>query len=226
MQIHEIHLWTGNLSAQFEFYSGLLKLPVLEQNGRQFAVLAGETALFFHRDLNFSGIYHFAFNIPENLYEEAKLWLLARLPLVELIDGTDIFYTLGIWNSHAMYFRDADNNIVEFIARHYLPNKSSDPFSTEQILSISEIGLPTENVIEQVETFQAQLGLQVFDGAGSEVFTALGDQRGLLIIVQQGRIWFPQTGTPAQIQPVRVVLSNQQNRRFSISGPPYEVTEI
>ena len=226
MQIHEIHLWTYDLAAQFEFYSEVLRLPVLEQNERQFAVQAGATSLFFHRDHNFSGSYHFAFNIPENLYEEAKLWLLARLPLEELVDGTDVFITWGIWNSHAMYFRDPANNILEFIARHYLPNKTTESFGDEHILSVSEVGLPTENVIELAETFRAQLGLPIFDGAGSDTFTALGDQRGLLIIVQQGRIWFPDTGVPAQIQPVRLVLSNQQNRRFSISGPPYEVTEI
>lgn len=50
-------------------------------------------------------------------------------------------------------------------------------------------------------------GYLIYDGAGSDTFTALGDEHGLFIIVKRGRIWFPDTGIPAELVPLKVAVS-------------------
>ena len=226
MLIRELHLWSANIPAQFEFYTQVLRLPSLQYSDREFAIQVGTSRLIFHRDRGAIGGYHIALNIAENLYEAAKIWLLARIALEEDRYCTDLFHFGNQWNMHSMYFRDVDENIVEFSARHNLVDKGDEPFSPQHVLSIGEVGMPSENVIEQVEAFQTQMNLAVFDGAGSDTFTALGDDYGLLIVPCLGREWFPETGVPAQLLPVKVVLSNSVNQLYSVTGPPYDVAEL
>lgn len=226
MLIHEVHLWTANIPAQFEFYTQVLRLPSLEYSDRQFALQVGASRLIFHRDRGAIGGYHIAFNIVENLYEAAKLWLLARVALEEDRYCTDLFHFGDQWNMHAMFFRDPDGNILEFSARHNLVDTGDEPFDPQYVLSIGEVGMPSENVAELALAFQDQMSLAVFDGAFSDTFTALGDDLGLLIIPLLGREWFPETGVPAQLLPLKVVLSNNVNQLYSITCPPYDVAEL
>lgn len=124
----------------------------------------------------------------------------------------------GNWNAHSLYFKDAAGNILEFIARHDLQN-ASDQF---EILSISEIGLATQDVLAQVKTFQEKTGLLPYKDECSETFTAVGDADGLFITVKQGRIWYPNTGVPAQLLPVRVHF-HMDETKFVLSGFPYQI---
>ena len=226
MRIHELHLWTANIPVQYKFYTQVLRLPSLHHSDREFAVQAGTSRLIFHRDRGAVGGYHVAFNIAENLYEQAKIWLLARVALEEDRYTTDLFHSGKQWNMHAMYFRDPDENILEFSARHNLVDKGEEPFGPQHVLSIGEVGLPAENVAELVEAFQARMGLAVFDGLSSDTFTAVGDDYGLLILPCLGREWFPDTGVFAHLLPVKVVMSNHVNQLYSISGPPYDIAEL
>jgi catechol-2,3-dioxygenase len=226
MLIHELHLWTANIPVQFKFYTQVLRLPCITSSDREFAVQAGTSRLIFHRDRGAVGGYHVAFNIAENLYEEAKIWLLARVPLEEDRYSTDLFHSNNHWNMHAIYFRDPDENILEFSARHNLVNKGEEPFGPQHLISIGEVGLPAEDVQEQVMLFHDRMSLAVFDGKFSDTFTAMGDDYGLLIIPVLGREWFPETGVNAHLLPVKVVVSNHVNQLFSVSGPPYEIEEL
>jgi len=141
---------------------------------------------------NEAAIYHFAFNIPENQFAEARAWLTQRVPLVLGPDGEDLF-TFESWNSHAIYFYDAAGNIVEFIARHDLPNSSNQPFGPASLLSVSEIGWVVADVRAAVDTLQNDLGLSVYANSLSDEFAAVGDPNGLFIVVKQERPWFPDT---------------------------------
>jgi hypothetical protein len=60
-----------------------------------------------------------------------------------------------------------------------------------------------------VARLQNELGLAVYDGQGSDTFTAVGDDDGLFIVVKRGRIWYPDTGVPASINPTRIVLDTK-----------------
>jgi hypothetical protein len=96
-------------------------------------------------------------------------------------------------------------------------------FDERSILSISEIGLASDDVIATVAQLQGA-AMPIYDGAGSDTFAAVGDEHGLLIVVSRGRIWFPETGTPADLVPLKAVVSLGSGATAVISGPPYEVS--
>lgn len=142
------------------------------------------------------GSYHFAFNIATNQFAQAKRWLSRQASLLTDHTGADEFYSQD-WDTHMVYFGDPAGNIVELIARHALANTSELPFGGHHVLNISEIGVATEDVPEQVAALHARTGAPVYRGPGSDAFTPVGDERGLLIVVQRGQVWFPDTGKPA-----------------------------
>jgi hypothetical protein len=96
--------------------------------------------LEFHNE-NVTGepYYHFAFNIPSNQFQEAKAWLKGKTTLL-LEDGEDEA-DFSFWPAHACYFEDPAGNIVELIARYNENPVRETPFSINNILNISEIGL-------------------------------------------------------------------------------------
>ena len=195
MRIEALKLVCRDLDAQRHFYSEVLGLPLLDNAGARFTVQVGRTRLSFRHQPETVGVYHFAFNIPENQLAQARGWVAKRAALLAE-DGNDEFTASKEWNAHMFYFRDADGNILECIARHRLQNASYKAFGPASLLSISEIGIPVEKMPQSVERLSRKLGLTVF-GSASDTFTPLGDDEGLLIVVQVGRAWFPTKDTAA-----------------------------
>ncbi|HEX8600653.1 MAG TPA: hypothetical protein VF952_19320 [Chloroflexia bacterium] len=222
MKIDRLELQANDLLAQHHFYRDVLQLPAVATS-ETLQVQVGSSLLTFTQSTGtHSQVYHFAFNIPENRFEEAKAWIAGRTPLITSSSGEDTFDFVN-WNAHSCYFRDPAGNILEFIARHGLPNASDVHFDARSILSISEIGIASDDVVATVEQLQ-RTGMPVYDGAGSDTFAAVGDEHGLLIVVKRGRIWFPDTGTPADLFPLKVEVSLGGDTTTVLSGPPYEVS--
>jgi catechol-2,3-dioxygenase len=210
MRIEALELVSSDLAGLNEFYTGVLNLQgqLAEET---LSVQAGSSQLSFKQaPPGWNGFYHFAFNIPENQLQEAKDWVSRRLPLIRDQSGQDEF-DFENWNAHAFYFRDPVGNILEFIARHNLPNRSDRPFSERSILSISEIGIASDDVLETVRLLESRVGVEVYDGPPSDTFTAVGDENGLFIVVRRGRVWFPDTGQAADLYPVSVTVSNESS---------------
>jgi catechol-2,3-dioxygenase len=224
MDITYLELPTKDLVAQRDFYSQILELPV-DLSAEKLEVKAGKTTLAFTQaEPDFDGVYHFAFNIPENQLRAAKAWVSGRIPLLQNEAGKDE-YDFTNWNAHAFYFGDASGNILEFIARHDLKNAVDDVFNGKQILQVSEIGLPSEDVIAFANDLCAQMGLQVFRATQSDKeFTPIGDDNGLFIIPVVGRLWLPthNPGISAKLLPVRVKL-NIDGKDWAVHGVPYEI---
>jgi hypothetical protein len=63
--------------------------------------------------------------------------------------------------------------------------------------------------------------VSVYDGAGSDTFTAVGDEDGLFIVVKRGRIWYPETGVAADVYPVAVTLANTRVSEYNVPDLPY-----
>ena len=226
MRIDRLELLTTDLAAQKRFYTDELPLPVVASSGVDLSLQAGRSQLTFRRaPEGWAGFYHFAFNIPEDQFLEAKRWLSGRVTLIKDIKGDDEFASTE-WNAHSVYFFDPAGNILEFIARHDLAEHRDSPFSAESILSISEIGIVAEDVPAVVEHLGSQIGISPYRGPGSETFTAVGEMHGLFIVVKRGRIWFPDTGKGAVPAPVLVDVTTDTGRRYRLSGPPYEVTML
>jgi len=221
MNITYLELPTKDLHAQWEYYSSVLELPV-RITDTSLEVKAGDTdILFTQADSNFDGAYHFAFNIPENQFRAAKGWIVSRIPLLSDETGKDEFESKN-WNSDSVYFKDAAGNVLEFIARHNLENAVEEEFDSSQILNVSEIGLPSEDVISWANELCTKLNLSVFKQEPNEDFTPVGDDNGLLILPLKDRIWIPNSGVPAKLLPVRV-MGNVDGKEWEVRGYPYEI---
>jgi len=221
MNIAYLELASSNLQAQAGFYSNVLELPV-ELSSDTLKVQAGASKLVFAQaDSDFDGAYHFAFNIPENQIRAAKEWIAGRVPLLRDETGKDDFDSES-WNSHSVYFKDAAGNILEFIARRNLQNAAEGGFNSGHILNVSEIGLPSEDVIAFAKNLCSTLGLSVFKQEPGETFTPVGDDNGLFILPVKDRIWYPNTGVPAKLLTVHVKgIAN--GKEWEVYGVPYGI---
>ena len=221
MKILELEISSVDLPAQRDFYADILELPV-RLDSAILEVKAGRTVLrFTQAPSEFMGAYHFAFNIPENQYQAAKQWITGRISILRDKTGQEDFESTN-WASTSLYFLDAAGNVLEFIARHNLQNATAGDFNSSQILNVSEIGLPSEDVIALANQLVTQLGLSVFKQEPNETFTPVGDDNGLLILPVKDRIWMPDSGLPAKLLPVKV--SGEANgREWEVRGVPYEI---
>lgn len=136
---------------------------------------------------------HFAVNVPPQRFEEAVAWARERVELVH----DDVPFPA--WRARSAYFFDPGGNIVELIARERAPGE-------DLFLEISEVGLPVTDVGAAVEWLESELGLPHFSGNRRD-FSAVGDDRGLFIVVPVGRPWLF-TEEPAPDVPVRVTIES------------------
>lgn len=226
MLIELVEIFTPDLDHLTAYYRDVLKLPVVShQSGEHLEIQAGRTRLWFRQQpgspgLNPAGYYHFAFDIPENQFSEAFHWLEQRTQLAANASGQVRFHSER-WNADSVYFQDPDGNILELIARHNQPNHSRETFSAQSLLSLSEFGLASQDVQKTVADLEDQLSVQPYDGAGSQEFTAVGDELGLLIVVRCERVWMPDTGKPADYIPFRLQVRSGQGRGFQLTAPEY-----
>src|SRR6266540_1434104 len=219
MNITKLEFLTVDLGAQKHFYENILELPV-KLTSSNLEVKAGQTELIFTlAPADFDGAYHFAFNIPENQFRLAKEWIANRIPLLRDENSKDEFASES-WNSDSVYFKDAAGNVLEFIARHNLKNGVDGDFDSSQILNISEIGLPSENVIGFANELCISLNLSVFNQQPNETFTPVGDDNGLFILPVKNRIWIPNSGVPAKLLSVKVT-GNANGNDWEVRGVPY-----
>ena len=221
MNITRLELLAADLQAQRDFYANMLELPAkLTPSGLE--VKTRKTDLVFTQArADFDGAYHFAFNIPENQFHAAKAWISQRSPLLRDESGKDEFNSES-WNSDSVYFKDAAGNVLEFIARHNLKSTADRDFDSKQILNISEIGLPSENVIGFANELCTSLSLSVFKQDPNETFTPVGDDNGLFILPVKDRIWIPNSGVPAKLLAVKVK-GDANGKEWEVRGVPYEI---
>jgi hypothetical protein len=224
MFITYLELPASDLPAQHDFYANTLELPVtLTPAGLE--VKAGKTDILFTQALSdFEGAYHFAFNIPENQFHAAKEWITSRVSLLRDETGKDEFESES-WNSNSVYFKDSAGNVLEFIARHNLKNAVEGDFDGDQILNVSEIGLPSEDVVEFANELCARLKLFTFKQGPNEIFTPIGDDNGLFILPIKDRIWIPNSGVPAKLLSVKVK-GTAAGKEWEVRGYPYEILSL
>ncbi len=222
MNIQKLELLTVDLQAQKDFYTNILEFPT-EPTSSRLLIKAGATEIIFiQAPSDFEDAYHFAFNIPENHYLAAKKWISSRIPLLKDKNGNEDFESKS-WNSDSIYFLDSAGNVLEFIARHNLQNAVDGNFNSAKILNVSEIGLPSENVIGLANELCTRLDLSVFKQEPNENFTPVGDDNGLFILPIQNRIWMPDSGVPAKKLIVKVQ-GNANGKDWEVRGVPYEIS--
>lgn len=204
MIIKELTLLTAHLAETEQFYTELLGLSVVSKEAAAMTLAAGETLLRFEESTNRQPRYHFAFNIPYNAILDAFAYMSAKLDILPISETTHIA-DFANWNAKAFYFYDNNGNIIEFIGRFDLGRHDKPTFTPSAIQSVSEMGLPVENVKEECEKLIARGGFPYFaKQPPCETFSVLGEDTGLLIMVPIGRNWYPTTDTAAETHPVRM----------------------
>jgi hypothetical protein len=220
MQITNLKLQSNNIRAQQDFYTQQLRLPsqIVDDTLK---IQIGSSELIFVQNTNFTGRYHFAFDIPNNQFQNATQWLEKRTALASDTNGHTQFEA-GEWNADNVYFYDPQGNILELIARHELKNASKNPFGPDSLLCISEIGFASNDVLEMIAWFAKTLDVGTYKSI-SETFAPIGNANGLVIAVPEDRIWFPDTGIPAQILPTELTIRCERTITHNIPNTPYIV---
>ncbi|HWB19418.1 MAG TPA: hypothetical protein VG711_03890 [Phycisphaerales bacterium] len=223
--IRRLRLETHALEEMKAFYARTLQLEITDSEPNQFTVHAGGTLLTFVGAESGRPVYHFAFNIPENMFAEAKAWLRTRVAILRNTDGSEDF-EFRSWNAHACYFLDPAGNIVEFIARHNLQNARAGDFGPQDILYASEIGIVVDDVRAAAEAVRDELGMRPFvtgmPDPGAD-FCAAGDDHALLIIVKKGRAWNVGGTIPAEVFSTQVVIAGDRDGDLKLAGFPYDI---
>ncbi|WP_333661968.1 VOC family protein [Chishuiella changwenlii] len=210
MKINHIKIETPNLEDTIAFYKEKLDLEVIEVTNETATIQVGESLLTFIQNKNNQPVYHLAFNIPANQLKEAINWSKNRLDLIHK-ENDLVVSNFETWKANSVYFFDNNGNLLEFITRKDLKNETEKPFNSQQILNISEIGIVTEKPDELGKALIEKYQLELFDkNDNSKVFTAIGDDEGLLIIVKENRNWFP-TEIPAQAFTTEIKVIDKNN---------------
>lgn len=197
MEIKEIELQTGSIDKTSEFYTEILGFEIAFSDTKTISFKAGQSVLTFKQSDNSEPKYHFAFNIPKNKLDEAIKWISGKRELINTSDD-EVIADFENWNAKAIYFYDNNQNILEFIARYDLNTFSEKPFDINSIISISEIGLVTEEPMVLADNLIRENQLYYFKkGPKREDFTVLGNDSGLIVISNPFRNWYP-TDQPAE----------------------------
>jgi len=204
MLITDVRIATAELDRAARFYRDVLELPVAVTRAAAVVTVGRSTITLVERP----GIVesnHLAFTIPSNRFQDAKGWLAARLEPMRW-KGTEDELRLGEpWYSESVYFRGPDGLILEAITRRDLHNPAAEPFSSAQFLCVSEVGLATPDVSGTFAEIRRTFGIETFAGESPD-FTTAGDQEGLLILVTEGRPWFPTGDAQAATASLQVTI--------------------
>lgn len=188
MKIKQIILFTDNIERQKQFYSDILDFELVFSSKDRIDFNVGQSILSFQYKAQFKPS-HVAFNVPSNAIEEALQWLQNRVEILTYDDNK--IADFESWNAKAVYFYDADKNIMEFIARNDLNVESDEIFSSKSVLSISEMAIAV-NTIEPIYNAIIKIKeIPVYSGDISR-FCALGNEEGLFILINKAlKKWFP-----------------------------------
>lgn len=217
MHIKAVHLKNDNLPAVHDFYAHTLELPINSMSDTRLSIQVGTSELVFTHGN--PAQYHLAFNIPQNAFLAGKTWISNRTGLIPTVNDKDEM-NFTAWDAHSAYFYDSAGNVLEIIARHRLKNDSQAAFSGRSLLNISEIGFGVTDVEATTDLICDKFNLPVFDGDGSDVFTAIGNNNGLLIVVPLGREWFPNSRVDAEDLPLKIVFEHGSAHTLELPDVP------
>ena len=189
MKIRELTIYTKDISKQCTFYRDVLGFQLLEETSDRCTIKMGYTLLHFELGTHVVPV-HYAVNIPFQMVSQARDWLEMRVPILGFEENEIIDFHR--WEALALYFYDADNNIVEFIGRKRVKvPEITHTFSVNNILGISEMAIVSNDLEAIYKAICEQKEIPIFDGSFDR-FCALGNDEGLFILVNnEKKRWFP-----------------------------------
>lgn len=191
MDILKVKLKTHKLQQLKKFYGELLGFTFENETPHSFIVKLGVSEIEFN-DYNIFGepYYHFALDIPSNLFTKAKQFVKSKTTLLTEDGDDEVDFPFSVAKS--FYFEDPSGNIVEFIARLNDTPTSETSFSVNNILRISEMCLVVEDKIHVANSLMAA---NIFERSNSTVSSTglsfMNDQKTnvFLLLTTPNRRW-------------------------------------
>ncbi|GAC1362624.1 MAG: hypothetical protein NVS2B12_05190 [Ktedonobacteraceae bacterium] len=90
------------------------------------------------------------------------------------------------------------------------------------ILSISEIGLVTDNVHTMVKDLKKACGVEIYKGEIPQEFAGLGDEHGLFILPKTERVWLS-SNKEAHIYATEVKIEDNNQKTLEFPNMPYRI---
>jgi catechol 2,3-dioxygenase-like lactoylglutathione lyase family enzyme len=205
MKILNVSITVRDLAKAVQFYRNVLMLPV-EATPAGAEVAVGSSKLTLSTGDRFDGVHHLAFGILPSEFELAHEWLARRVSLLQA-DGSEVILGSEEWNSRSLYFLGPEGIILEFIARDADASTVSGTGENPHMLSISEVGIGVDDVLDTVATLSDELAIPNYYDLSS-TFASMGSHDGLLIVVQQDRLWFPSKASMPARGPLTVQIES------------------
>lgn len=215
MQITNLSVHVRNVLEAGEFYAGVLGLDIVAHESNVVVVTLGTTRLELIEDPAADGDHHFAITIPSNKFDNAKRWIQQRTVLLKTSE-TDEFECPPAWNSHSLYFTGHDRSVLELIIRRDLDNSAAGPFTSADLLCISEVGVAVTDIPAAVATLTGDTKNVPYGDAQDRAFVPVGDVNGMLILVAPGRTWFPTADRSARENPVSITATGGRPGTYSL----------
>uniref|UniRef100_A0A914QPZ7 Uncharacterized protein n=1 Tax=Panagrolaimus davidi TaxID=227884 RepID=A0A914QPZ7_9BILA len=145
-------------------------------------------------------------------FQDATEAFLPSKGISQVTNGKDKYTIHEDWNAKSVYFYDADENILEFIARYNLKNvvKTEDTkFDVNKHINcISEIGIAVTDANDFVKKLQQNMEVEIWRDYGDQ-FKAIGDENGLILATKAGRPWIPTTDHLNGILPTEITIDGK-----------------
>ncbi|AMM19347.1 hypothetical protein AX769_03375 [Frondihabitans sp. PAMC 28766] len=216
MRITHVSLPVRAADEWLAFFSDVLGAPRARPDASP-TVHVGTSTVDFRQDAGQQGDHHLAFAIPEAQLDEAKEWLDRRAALL-LVDGADEVECSPAWDAHSVYFDGPDGSVLEFIARRALPHGVPGPFTASDIVDVSEVGMTAPSVPATARDLSTSAGVGPYGGEPGPTFAPVGTVEGLLILVAEGRTWFPTDDRTAAASAIAVHAVGGRPGRYGIGG--------
>ncbi|WP_347321398.1 VOC family protein [Rossellomorea sp. RS05] len=219
MKIHQLELFIGNYEETVAFYQDTMGFTCRKNGEGSTDMEVGRGIMTFHKKTGVDCYYHFALNIPFNLFDSAKAYMAERVTLAREDDEDEVFFKES--KARSFYFLDPAGNIVEFIAREGVnPDSEAGSFSPSEVLGISEIGISSEEVYRCSQEVEAK-GIPVRNDrplSNGETLNFMGEAEDgvFIIIARAGRRWIfsDKNGLPAPT----IVKTDRGTMTFHLSG--------
>jgi len=215
MQITKVSVRVRNAREAGEFYAGVLGLDIVAHQSNIVVVTLGTTRLELVEDPAADGDHHLAITIPSNKFDNAKTWIQQRTVLLGTSDA-DEFECPPAWNAHSLYFTGHDRSVLELIIRRDLDNSAAGPFTSADLLCISEVGVAVTDIPAVVAMLTDDTKIVAYSNAQDRAFAPVGDVDGMLILVAPGRTWFPTTDRSARENPVFITATGERPGTYSL----------
>ncbi|TYS46712.1 VOC family protein [Bacillus infantis] len=209
MQIYQVNLQCFHLEEMCAFYTEVLEMELIHQTERWFSVRAGSTKLFFEKGETVP-YYHLCFRTDALYFEHIFSRLGAESCLLANEEGE---YSM-FWEGKQAYFTDPDGNILECLERPALRCQAGGWHD------VGEVGFPSADVAGMQAKLKPILADRYAEDSSS--FAFYGDDAGVLVLVKEGRCWYP-TDRGAEIHPITLIVSGSRDAHYMDDDLPYEI---